>query len=101
LIWLYSSRKKWNFSFQHALEYAYDDWAIAQLAKHLGETEIYNQFIKRSANWKNNFDKTIGFMRPRLADGSFKKDFDVLSTHGQGFIEGNSWNYSFLFHKTQ
>ncbi|REC71318.1 GH92 family glycosyl hydrolase [Chryseobacterium rhizosphaerae] len=80
----------------NTLEYAYDDWAIAQLAKHLGETEIYNQFIKRSENWKNNFDATIGFMRPRLADGSFKKDFDVLSTHGQGFIEGNSWNYSFF-----
>ncbi|MFP3834965.1 GH92 family glycosyl hydrolase [Chryseobacterium sp. SIMBA_028] len=83
-------------SVSNTLEYAYDDWAIAQLAKHLGETEIYNQFIKRSENWKNNFDKTIGFMRPRLADGNFKKDFDVLSTHGQGFIEGNSWNYSFF-----
>ncbi len=83
-------------SVSNTLEYAYDDWAIAQLAKHLGETEIYNQFIKRSENWKNNFDKTIGFMRPRLADGSFKKDFDILSTHGQGFIEGNSWNYSFF-----
>jgi putative alpha-1,2-mannosidase len=35
-------------------------------------------------------------MRPRLADGSFKKDFNALSTHGQGFIEGNSWNYSFF-----
>jgi predicted alpha-1,2-mannosidase len=33
-------------------------------------------------------------MRPRLADGSFRKDFDVLSTNGQGFIEGNAWNYS-------
>lgn len=35
-------------------------------------------------------------MRPRLADGTFKKEFDVLSTHGQGFIEGNTWNYSFF-----
>ena len=34
------------------------------------------------------------FMRPRLKDGSFRKDFDLLSTHGQGFIEGNTWNYS-------
>ncbi|AZB35206.1 GH92 family glycosyl hydrolase [Chryseobacterium bernardetii] len=92
----YIPAEKNGTSVSNTLEYAYDDWAIAQLAKHLGETEIYNQFIKRSANWKNNFDKTIGFMRPRLADGSFKKDFDVLSTHGQGFIEGNSWNYSFF-----
>lgn len=92
----YIPAEKNGTSVSNTLEYAYDDWAIAQLAKHLGETEIYNQFIKRSENWKNNFDATIGFMRPRLADGSFKKDFDVLSTHGQGFIEGNSWNYSFF-----
>lgn len=92
----YIPAEKNGTSVSNTLEYAYDDWAIAQLAKHLGETEIYHQFIKRSENWKNNFDPTIGFMRPRLADGSLKKDFDVLSTHGQGFIEGNSWNYSFF-----
>lgn len=80
----------------NALEYAYDDWAIAQLAKHLGETEIYNVFVKRSENWRANFDKSIGFMRPRNEDGSFKRDFDPLDTHGQGFIEGNSWNYTFF-----
>ncbi|WP_312396537.1 GH92 family glycosyl hydrolase [Chryseobacterium sp.] len=92
----YIPAEKNGTSVSNTLEYAYDDWAIAQLAKHLGETEIYNQFIKRSENWKNNFDKSSGFMRPRLADGSFKKDFNALSTHGQGFIEGNSWNYSFF-----
>lgn len=92
----YIPAEKNGTSVSNTLEYAYDDWAIAQLAKHLNKTDIYNQFIKRSENWKNNFDKSIGFMRPRLADGSFKKDFDVLSTHGQGFIEGNSWNYSFF-----
>ncbi|WP_326982083.1 GH92 family glycosyl hydrolase [Chryseobacterium sp. MYb264] len=92
----YIPAEKNGTSVSNTLEYAYDDWAIAQLAKHLGETEIYNQFIKRSENWKNNFDKSTGFMRPRLADGSFKKDFNALSTHGQGFIEGNSWNYSFF-----
>ncbi|HAY3540310.1 TPA: glycoside hydrolase family 92 protein [Elizabethkingia anophelis] len=92
----YIPAEKNGTSVSNILEYAYDDWAIAQLAKHLGETEIYNKFIKRSENWRNNFDKTTGFMRPRMADGSFKKDFDLLSTHGQGFIEGNSWNYSFF-----
>nr|WP_260394322.1 GH92 family glycosyl hydrolase [Elizabethkingia anophelis] len=92
----YIPAEKNGTSVSNTLEYAYDDWAIAQLAKHLGETEIYNKFIKRSENWRNNFDKTTGFMRPRMADGSFKKDFDLLSTHGQGFIEGNSWNYSFF-----
>ncbi|MCL1666353.1 GH92 family glycosyl hydrolase [Elizabethkingia ursingii] len=92
----YIPAEKNGTSVSNTLEYAYDDWAIAQLAKHLGETEIYNQFIKRSENWRNNFDKTTGFMRPRMADGNFKKEFDLLSTHGQGFIEGNSWNYSFF-----
>ncbi|HNJ81939.1 MAG TPA: glycoside hydrolase family 92 protein, partial [Methanoregulaceae archaeon] len=42
----------------------------------------------------NVWDHATGFMRPRKRDGSFRKDFDVLSTHGQGFIEGNAWNYS-------
>jgi len=76
------------------LEYAYDDWAIAQMAKKLGRMDIYKEFIKRSENYKNVFDPSVGFMRARLSDGSFKKDFDPLSTSGQGFIEGNSWNYS-------
>jgi predicted alpha-1,2-mannosidase len=76
------------------LEYSYDDWCIAQLAKKLNRMDIYNEFIKRSANYKNVFDPSTGFMRAKLNDGTFKKDFDVLSTHGQGFIEGNSWNYS-------
>jgi predicted alpha-1,2-mannosidase len=76
------------------LEYAYDDWAIAQMAKKLGRMDIYKEFIKRSENYKNVFDPSVGFMCGRLSDGSWKKDFDPLSTSGQGFIEGNSWNYS-------
>jgi predicted alpha-1,2-mannosidase len=83
-------------SVSHTLEYAYDDWCIAQMAKKLNRMDVYETFIKRSGNWKNNFDMSTGFMRPKLADGTFKKDFDALSTHGQGFIEGNSWNYSFF-----
>jgi predicted alpha-1,2-mannosidase len=78
----------------NTLEYAYDDWCIAQLAKKAGHTEVYNTFIKRSENWRNVYDATIGFMRPRLSDGTFRKNFDVLDTEGQGFIEGNAWNYS-------
>nr|WP_121273185.1 GH92 family glycosyl hydrolase [Pedobacter schmidteae] len=78
----------------NTLEYAYDDWCIAQLAKKAGNTEVYNTFIKRSENWRNVYDASIGFMRPRLSDGMFRKNFDVLETEGQGFIEGNAWNYS-------
>lgn len=76
------------------MEYAFDDWSIAQAAKKLGRTDVYNEFTKRSQNWKNVYDASIGYMRPRLSNGTFKKDFDVLSTHGQGFIEGNAWNFS-------
>jgi len=81
-------------SVSKTLEYAYDDWAIAQAAKKLGRTAIYDEFIKRSENWRNVYDAKTGFMRPRLADGKFREKFDVLSTHDQGFIEGNAWNYS-------
>jgi len=76
------------------LEYAYDDWAIAQMARKLNRTDIYDEFIKRSLSYRHVFDSTVGFMRARLSDGSFKPGFDALTTSGQGFIEGNAWNYS-------
>jgi len=76
------------------LEYAYDDWCIAQIAKKLNRTDIYNEFIKRSQNFNNVFDAKSGFMRPKLDDGIFKRQFDPLSTINQGFIEGNAWNYT-------
>lgn len=88
--------EKSGISVSNTLEYAYDDWTIAQLAKKLNRNDVYEQFLKRSENWKNNFDTSLGFMRPKLADGTFKKEFDPLNTHGQGFIEGNSWNYTFF-----
>jgi predicted alpha-1,2-mannosidase len=81
-------------SVSKTLEYAYDDWCIAQMAKKLGQDSLFAIYQKRSNYYENQFDSSIGFMRPRMSDGSFKKEFDVLSTHGQGFIEGNAWNYS-------
>lgn len=90
----YVPEDKNGASVSKTLEYAYDDWAIAQAAKKLGKTAVYNEFIERSKNYKNVYDSKTGFMRPKLNDGTFKKEFDPLDTHGQGFIEGNSWNYS-------
>ncbi len=90
----YVPEDKNGSSVSKTLEYAYDDWAIAQAAKKLGRTAIYNEFIKRSENWRNVYDAKSGFMRPRMSDGKFREKFDVLSTHDQGFIEGNAWNYS-------
>ncbi|HUR98239.1 MAG TPA: GH92 family glycosyl hydrolase, partial [Pyrinomonadaceae bacterium] len=90
----YVPEDKNSSSVSKTLEYAYDDWAIAQAAKKLNRSDIYKEFIGRSENWRNVFDASTGFMRPKMNDGSFAKNFDPLKTEGQGFIEGNSWNYS-------
>ncbi len=90
----YVPDEKSSSSVSQTLEYAFDDWCIAQIAKKLGKEDIYKTFIKRSENYKNVFDPHTGFMRPKLSDGRWKKGFDPLDTHDQGFIEGNSWNYS-------
>ncbi|RZL44493.1 MAG: glycoside hydrolase family 92 protein [Pedobacter sp.] len=92
----YIPAERSGVSVSNTLEYAYDDWAIAQIAKKLNRMDVYDEFIKRSGNWKNNYDASVGFMRPKMADGTFKKSFDPMNTEGQGFIEGNSWNYSFF-----
>lgn len=90
----YVPEDKNSSSVSKTLEYAYDDWAIAQAAKKLNRTAIYDEFIKRSENWKNVWDAKSGFMRPKMSDGKFREKFDPLQTHDQGFIEGNAWNYS-------
>ncbi len=90
----YVPEDKNSSSVSKTLEYAYDDWCIAQIAKKLGNTAVQSEFEKRSGYWRNVFDSRTRFMRPKLNDGTFRKEFDVLSTHGQGFIEGNAWNYS-------
>lgn len=90
----YVPEDKNSSSVSKTLEYAYDDWAIAQAAKKLNRNDIYKEFIKRSENWKNAFDSSTGFMRPKMSDGRFAANFDPLKTEGQGFIEGNAWNYS-------
>ncbi|CAN5222959.1 GH92 family glycosyl hydrolase [soil metagenome] len=90
----YVPEDKNSSSVSKTLEYSYDDWAIAQAAKKLGKTEIYNEFIKRSENWKNVYDSSVGFTRPKMSNGKFSEKFDPLKTEGQGFIEGNAWNYS-------
>ena len=92
----YIPDEKLGTSASTTLEYAYDDWCIARAARQLGRSELYDLFINRSASYKNVYDATVGFMRARKEDGSFKDGFDALSTHGQGFIEGNTWNYSFF-----
>jgi predicted alpha-1,2-mannosidase len=81
-------------SVSKTLEYAYDDWCIAQMAQILNKTEDYNYFMKRSQSWKNIFDWNTGFMRPKK-NGGWQKPFDPKEINNN-FTEGNSWQYSFF-----
>ena len=77
------------------LEYSYDDWTIYAAALKAGALEIADEYGRRAMNYANVYDPSIGYARPRYSDGSFKKDFDIDQTYGEGFIEGNSRNFSF------
>ncbi|MFM2229578.1 MAG: hypothetical protein RL607_836 [Bacteroidota bacterium] len=81
-------------SVSKTLEYAYDDWCIAQMALILNKQEDYNYFMKRSQSWKNVFDWNTGFMRPKK-NGGWDKPFDPREINNN-FTEGNSWQYSFF-----
>jgi predicted alpha-1,2-mannosidase len=70
------------------LEYAYQDWTLAQLAKALGDDASVNEFLTRSNNYKNTFDWESGWMRPRNVDGSWKTPFDAYE-YNAGFNEAN------------
>lgn len=76
------------------LEYAYDDWTIFKMAETLGRNPLASIYKNRAKSFENIFDENIKFIRPKNSDGSWFSPFDPLSTEGQGFIEGNSWNYS-------
>lgn len=80
-------------SVSKTLEYAYDDWCIAQIAAKVENKEVYDEYTTRSQNFNNVYDPEIGYMRPKLSNGKWRKEFDPIDTHGQGFIEGNAWNY--------
>jgi predicted alpha-1,2-mannosidase len=70
------------------LEYAYQDWTLAQLAKKLGIRDDYKYFMKRSDNYKNLWDKTTGWMRPKNVEGNWLKDYDPYQ-FTNGFVEAN------------
>jgi predicted alpha-1,2-mannosidase len=87
-----------NQSVSQTLEYAYDDWCIAQMAKKLGKEEDFQYFTGRAQNYRNVFDPVTHFMRGRMSDGSWRQDFNPLySSHNvHDFTEGNSWQYSWF-----
>ncbi|MGQ1889207.1 GH92 family glycosyl hydrolase [Thermophagus sp. OGC60D27] len=70
------------------LEYAYQDWALAQLAKKMNKTDDFRYFLGRSYNYKNLFDSISGWMRPKNKEGQWKADFDPYQ-YENGFIEAN------------
>lgn len=82
-------------SASNTLEYAYDDWTIYRAALDAGDRDMAETYRKRAMNYRNVFNPAIGLAQPKYRDGSWKKDFSPLQTYGEGFIEGNSANYSF------
>ena len=74
------------------LDYAYDDWCVGQLALAIGKKEEGEAFIKRSMNYRNVFHPELKYVVRRNRNGEWDKNFDLFSN--QGFIEGNSWQYS-------
>ncbi len=75
------------------LEYAYNDWCIAQYARSMDKNDDFSTFIQRSQYYKNIFDAQTGFMRPRM-NGGWKNPFDPTEVDFN-FTEANSWQYSF------
>ena len=81
-------------------EYNISDYAIAQLAKELGLKEDYKRFSQRSISYRKLFDKEFNLLRPRNDDGSWYSPFNPSTganfEKNMGFIEGNSWQYTFM-----
>ncbi|TNJ44913.1 GH92 family glycosyl hydrolase [Tamlana fucoidanivorans] len=87
-----------NESVSKALEYAYNDWCIAQMAKDLGKTEDYERYLERSKRYLKYFDKETGFMRGLQSNGEFREPFDPkYSQHRKDdYVEGNAWQWTWF-----
>jgi predicted alpha-1,2-mannosidase len=97
-----------NTAASRTLEYASDDFAVAQFARHIGHEAEYRSFLKQSENWKNLLDPETRWIRPRNSDGTWLSGFDAElslpkrrpedrnNTDQNGFEEGNTYQYSFM-----
>ena len=81
-------------SVSKTLEYAYDDWCIAQLAKEMNDSLSFNSFISRAQSYKNIFNPETGFMQPKY-NGTWKSDF-IPSEVNFNYTEANGWQYAFF-----
>jgi predicted alpha-1,2-mannosidase len=75
------------------LEYAYQDWTLAQMAKALGKNEDYEQFMKRAGNYKNIWNADLGWMWVRREDGNWAEPVDIL-LYDNGWVEGNAAQFT-------
>jgi len=83
--------------FSNTLEYAYDDWTVAQFAKSLGKQTEFNEFTARGDYWKNAIDKETGYARLKKSDGSWFPNFDPFkSGANEHYVEGNAWQLTYF-----
>jgi predicted alpha-1,2-mannosidase len=81
------------------LEFAFDDWCIAQMATSLGKTNDADLFTGRARNYANVFDPVSGFFRGKTPEGAFREPFDPKAINGDDYAEANAWQYTFaVFH---
>ena len=94
----YIPAEKGSESVAMAMEYAIDDWCIAQMAKALGKQDDVTYFSTRAKAYREYFDPTTQFMRGKLSDGTWREPFDpVKSSHRRDdYCEGNGWQYLWL-----
>jgi predicted alpha-1,2-mannosidase len=81
------------------VEYAYDDWCVAQVAKKLGKTADYKRFMQRAENFRNLYNPATDFLQGKNTEGTWRKNFnpiDVSRLGSDDFTEGNSWQYTFF-----
>ena len=108
--WLMSDAKKYNedlgfvpadkvlFATSRALEFAYNDWCIAQVASGLGKDADYNRFMERASRYKQYYDPQTGFMRALTSNGKWLEPFNpAYSDHmNSPYCEGNAWQWSWF-----
>ena len=88
----YVPADKHEESLSKTLEYAYDDAAIAAWGKHIGDSVLYRDYLRRAQSYAQLWDKATGFFRPRLSDGTFKADFDPFA-YTKDITESNAYQY--------
>jgi predicted alpha-1,2-mannosidase len=96
----YLPADKGSFSVTLTVEYAYDDWCIAQVAKKLGKMAAYKEYMERAQSWKQLFDAQTGFIRGKNSDGKWRTPFNPYLTSTDWktsmYEEGNAWQYTFF-----